>query len=306
MGLFPTFEFHISRLVRDRYKFDELIYGSTGNVIFSNFHAARLFATKMNQARDVVNFPERVVRAGQINAMGLIDEILHMVVQLYRQQIIPQVMQEATDWLDGMLGQDDVDTILLHFIQEFPPLAVYRGGLSALEYLASTSDGVPNRQIALEELILLWLANANPAFSPYQELFDDSRLVRETAYGKLIPLVHAFFETQPPFGPDNQNLVDMLRSPAVNAPHSLDVQLEFIRSRWGSLLGKYLYRLLASLDLIKEEAKAASLGPGPARVYEFKGLELEPERYSMDKDWMPSLVLVAKNAYVWLDQLSKA
>jgi glycosidase len=117
--------------------------------------------------------------------------------------------------------------------------------------------------------------------------------------------MHAFFETQPPFGPDKQNLVDMLRSPAINAPQSLTAQLEFIRQRWGALLGKYLFRLLGSLDLIKEEEKAAFLGPGPARVYEFTGMEFEPERYSTDKDWMPSLVLIAKNAYVWLDQLSK-
>jgi glycosidase len=171
--------------------------------------------------------------------------------------------------------------------------------------LNSSSNGISNRQIALEELLLLWLANANPAFSPFQELFDDSHLNKDTAYGKLIPLMHAFFETQPPFGPDNQNLVDMLRSPAINAPHSLTAQLEFIRQRWGALLGKYLFRLLGSLDLIKEEEKAAFLGPGPARVYEFTGMELEPERYSTDKDWMPSLILIAKNAYVWLDQLSK-
>jgi hypothetical protein len=174
-----------------------------------------------------------------------------------------------------------------------------------VDYLDASSDGVPNRQIAFEELVLLWLANTNPAFSPYQELFDETHLREETAYSKFIPLVHAFFETQPPFGPDNQNLVDMLRAPAINAPHSLDAQLEFIRNRWGFLLGKFLYRLLASLDLIKEESKAAFLGPGPARVYDFTGMELELERFSTDKDWMPSLVLIAKNAYVWLDQLSK-
>jgi hypothetical protein len=97
----------------------------------------------------------------------------------------------------------------------------------------------------------------------------------------------------------------MLRSPAINAPHSLTAQLEFIRQRWGTILGKYLYRLLSSLDLIKEEEKATFLGPGPARVYDFTGMELEPERFSADKEWMPSLVLIAKNAYVWLDQLSK-
>ncbi len=44
--------------------------------------------------------------------------------------------------------------------------------------------------------------------------------------------LHAFFETQPRFGPDNQNLVDMLRSPAIAVPHSLQGQLEYIRERW--------------------------------------------------------------------------
>ncbi len=301
----PIFEFHISRQARDHYQFDQLLFGQAGNIIFADFHAARLFALKMNQKRDMINFPEKVVRAGQINAMGLIDEILHMVVQLYRQQINPKVMQEALDWVGGMLGKDDIDHTLLQFIQEFPPVDVYRNHRSAEEYLDSTTEGISNRQIVLEELLLLWLANANPAFSPYRELFDDSHLVKETAYEKLIPLIHAFFETQPPFGPDNQNLVDMLRTPAIVAPQSLTAQLEFIRQRWGSLLGKYLFRLLGSLDLIKEEEKAAFLGPGPARVYEFAGMEVEPERYSTDKDWMPSLVLLAKNAYVWLDQLTR-
>ena len=301
----PMFEFHISRTARDRYQFDDLIYGISGNVIFANFHAVRLFATKMNLQRDVISFPERAVRAGQINAMGLIDEILHLIIELYRQQRNPKVMGEALDWLYGMLGKEDVDHTLLQFVQEFPPLPVYRRSVSADEYLESESSGVPNRQIALEELLNLWLANANPAFSPYQELFDDSHLAKESAYGRLISLMHAFFETQPTFGPDNQNLVDMLRSPAIASPHSLTGQLEYIRQRWGMLLGKYLYRLLSSLDLIKEEEKAAFLGPGPARVYDFTGMEIEPERFSPDKDWMPSLVLIAKNAYVWLDQLSK-
>jgi glycosidase len=301
----PIYEFHISRQARDRYQFDQLIFGTSGNVIFADFHAARIFARKMNQKRDVINFPETVVRAGQINGMGLIDEILHMIVELYRQQINPRVMQEALDWMRGMLGETELDHTLLEFIQEFPPLAMYRNNVNARDYLDASSNGISNRQIALEELLLLWLANVNPAFSPFQELFDDSNLTRITAYDKLSPLIHAFFETQPTFGPDHQNLVDMLRAPAINSPHSLTGQLEFIRQRWGAILGRYLFRLLGSLDLFKEEEKATFLGPGPTRVYEYKGMELEPERYSPDKDWMPSLVLIAKNAYVWLDQLSK-
>ena len=32
---------------------------------------------------------------------------------------------------------------------------------------------------------------------------------------------------------------------------------------------------------------------------------MEAERFSLDADWMPHLVMMAKNTYVWLDQLSK-
>jgi glycosidase len=304
-----TWEFHVSRQARDRYQFNESLFATHGNVIFANFHAARVFAKKINDKRDLVNYPEQAIRAGQINAMGLIDEILHMVVHLYRQQMNPQVMTDALDWLNGMLGQEVMDAALRRFAEEYPPLPVYRREVSVDDYLnsESTLEGVSisNRQLVLEEMLLLWLENANPAFAPFQELFDDSNLERESAYRQIIPSLRAFFDTQPVYGPDNQNLVDMLRAPALAVPHSLSGQLEYIRERWSGLLGRYLYRLLSSLDLIQEEEKAIFFGPGPARVYDFSGMDLEAERFSQDRDWMPSLVLLAKNAYVWLDQLSK-
>ena len=301
----PVWEFHVSRKARDQYQFDETFFATNGNVIFTNFHAVRSFAQKMNQGRDLLHYPERAVRAGDLNAMGLIDEILHMVIANYRQQHRPTIMQEALDWLYGMLGQDEIDTVLLRFIEEFPPLAVYQRRIDPYSYLNSTSEGIPNRHVALEELLMLWLANVNPAFSPYKELFDDSTLAHSTVYNRIFPLLHAFFDTQPTAGADNLNLIDLLRAPALTNPHSLTGQLEFMRQRWSIFLGKYLYRLLSSLDLIKEEHKAIFTGPGPAHVIEYAGLELEPERFSEDKDWMPRLVLLAKNAYVWLDQLSK-
>jgi glycosidase/membrane protein YqaA with SNARE-associated domain len=298
-------EFHIARQARDRYQFDELLFSLSGNVVFANFHAARLLTQKINEKRDLVSFPERAVKAGQINAMGLIDEILHYVVSLYRKQNNPEVMRQALSWLDARLGEEAVDAALLKFVDEFPAVAVYKRQTEPEAYLAGETAGVPNRQIVLEEMLMLWLANMNPAGSPFLELFDDTVLEKETAYLRIIASLREFFDTQPTFGPDAQNLVDLLRSPAVAVPHSISGQLEYIRERWGFLLGKYLYRLLGSLDLIKEEEKAIFLGPGPAQVYEFAGLELEPERFSLDRDWMPRLVLIARNTYVWLDQLSR-
>jgi glycosidase len=305
-----TMEFHISRKARDLYEFDGSLFSLSGNVIFRNFHAARLFAQKMNEKRDLVNFPDRAIKAGQINAMGLIDEILHYVVGLYRVEKSPGVMQRALDWLYEKSGKQKVDEALRKFADEFPAIAVYRGEVDLDAYLEGETAGVRHRLIVLEEMVMLWLANMNPAFSSFIELFDDSALEKDTSYPEIIEALRSFFDHQPLFGPDHQNLVDMLRSPALAVPHSLSGQLAYIREKWGYLLGPYLLRLLSSLDLIKEEEIAelrrmAFWGRAPAEVYEFHGMEEEPERFSFDLEWMPKLVLMAKNVYVWLHQLSR-
>ncbi len=300
-------EFHISRQARDRYQFDQNLFSFNGNVIFANFHAARQFAQKMNAFRDLINYPEKAVKAGQVNALGLIDEILHLVVHLYRQQKNQQALEQALADLEKTLGKEKVDDLLLAFTREFPPMPVYRGELSPEEYLKQDSDGVPNRFNTLEEILILWVNNKNPAVTPYLELFDDESLSQQTAYTKAIQELYRFFDQQPPFGPDLQNLIDLLRAPAVAHPYSLFEQLEYIRTRWADLIGKYLYRLLSSLDFIKEEEKIPFLGPGPVEIPVFARLagDIEPENFSPDREWMPQLVLMAKNTYVWLDQLTK-
>ena len=51
-------EFHVSRTARDRYQFDELLFASNGNVIFANFHAARVFAQKIRWS--MIELPQEV------------------------------------------------------------------------------------------------------------------------------------------------------------------------------------------------------------------------------------------------------
>ena len=303
------FEFHVSRLARDQFQFDQSLFSFNGNVILANFHASRTFAQKINQKRDLLNYPEKAVKAGQINAMGLIDEILHLVMQLYREQKAPRVMDLALAQLETQFGREEVDRTLLRFTTDFPPVAVYQGQLSAEEYLQTETAGASHRAVALEEMLMLWVANRNPALEPFETLFSDESLVADTGYARILKSLHAFFEGQPHFGPEQQNLIDMLRSPAIAVPYSLSGQLEFIRERWSDLLGKYLYRLLSSLDLIKEESRIvyAGGGPGPIPipVYGKDAFAGEVEAFSPDREWMPRLVLMAKNSFVWLDQLAK-
>jgi hypothetical protein len=301
------YEFHISRHVRDKYKFDQAIYSISGNAIFVDFHAARLFTQKINAKRDLVSYPEQAAKAGQINAMGFIDEILHLVMGLYREIENPDVMDEGLNWLTERFGNEKLDITLMRFVEQFPPIRVVNSEISIEDYIEDQTNNVPNRQIILEELLLLWLSNVNSAFTPYLELFNDSSLESQTNYLEIIITLHEFFEEQPVFGPKNQNIINMLRDPAIVVPYSLPGQLEFIQTHWASLLGNRVFRLLSSLDLIREESKITFGGPGPSETIDYKDTisEGESENYSLDMDWMPQLVLLAKNTHVWLHQLSK-
>lgn len=298
------FEFHVSRLSREKYDFDRTLFSFDGNVIFTNFLAVRKFTQKINDKRDLVNFPEKAVKAGDINAIGLIDEILHLIFSLYRRSIDPNVVTELYQKLEDIHGKKKFEETLKKFCDEFPPLAVYQGETSLEDYLAAETKGTPNKHIALEEMLMLWITNKNPAVETFSELFDDTVMKQTTNYRQIIGTIGEFFKEKPFFGPDNQDLITMLRSPAIEEPHSLMGQLEYIRRKWGSLIGDYLYRLLNSIDLIQEENKVVFGGPGPTEVLSFGGLT-EEENFSPDSDWMPKTVMLAKNTYVWLFQLSK-
>jgi glycosidase len=314
-----VFEFHIAREARERYGFADRLFAVTGNVIIADLAASRELAHRMNAVRDAARHPDRTVNPGALNAMGLLDEVSHIVIEQYRVRRDPRAVLDALRWFEGRLGRDVLEHTLRAFAGRFPTVAVYRGLQSAADWLAGTTAGVPNRAVALEELITVWLGNVNPAFRPFRELFDDDALATATAYRALTAALREYFDTRPRFGPSNQNLIDMLRAPALASPDSLDGQLEYVRHHWGDLLGDLLDRLLLAMDVLKEEQLALWLrfhppGQGAGQdagveaagfVPSYAGQEAEDERFSRDAEWMARTVLVAKNTYVWLDQLSR-
>jgi glycosidase len=253
-------EFHISRAVRNRYKFSETLFSFTGNVIFANVAASREFAHRMNLVRDVKRHPERAVNAAALYVMGLIDEASHAVMARYRQQFDPNVMVDALSFFSEQVGSREMDKMLLTFVQHFPGVSVYRGEQTAKEWLAGTTDGVPHRAAAIEEMMLLWMANRNAAFRPFEELFEDSALAEKTAYRKVAQQFPVYFATRPLIpieGASPVNLYDLLRAPAVAAPGSLSEQLTVIRAKWKGLLGESLERfLLMAGDILHEEELA--------------------------------------------------
>ena len=116
-------EFHIARTFRDRFELRDLLFSYTGNVIFGNVAASRRLAQQMNDARVALGGPaaeedpKSVVHAGQLFAMGLIDELSHAVVERYRAEQDPDVLADALKWFGKRVGTDQV---------ECPAAGIYR------------------------------------------------------------------------------------------------------------------------------------------------------------------------------------
>ena len=318
----PTFEFHVSRAARVRYGFSDALFSFTGNVVFADLAATREFAHRMNLVRNAEAHPELAANPGALNAMGLIDEALHVIIDSYRRDLDPKVMIDALQFFEARLGRDALDKVLLSFTDQFPPTPVFRDEVSTEKWLAQSTGETPHRAVALEELLMLWLSNLNPAYKPYNELFTDEQLAVSTAYPKITAALREYFESRPRFGPENQNLIDMLRAPALASPDDLSGQLAFIQGKWKVILGDFVRRLLTALDVLKEEQVAIWLrfhppahgGPGwgdqrgdssERAVPQYRQSDYEYEAFSPDVDWMPRTVMIAKSTYVWLDQLSK-
>ena len=134
------FEFHVSRRARDAYRFDESLFVFDGRVIFADFRAARLFAQRINTGRP----PDKAVRAGDIYALGLVEEYRHAIVQAYRKQVNSYVLRDALQDLSGRrIDPETVRGTLGRFLHDFPPVAVYSNLVSIKEYLDSTTTSAP-------------------------------------------------------------------------------------------------------------------------------------------------------------------
>ena len=340
-------EFHIARSLRERLNLDEVLFSYNGNAIFANVAAARKLALGLNKLRGESAETSQSIHGAALFAMGLIDELSHAMVAHYRQTVDAAVLTEALNWFARRIGRRNLDKLLLIFAEKFPGTSVFRGEVTAAKWLKGSTDGMPHRESEMEELLLLWLANQNPAFLRFRELFADDDLRKQTSYPDLAEGLPGYFETRPPLSKEAGTLIQALRAPMLASPDSLTGQLEFMRERWSPFVGEDLKRALLAIDVVREEDVAIWMqfhpnhgglrpmhggdGWSPEGYVgdEYVGWEdeyvtgtdgvrrrkqyatdhqaplVEYEAFSADYAWMPTVVMMAKSTYVWLEQLSK-
>ena len=161
---------------------------------------------------------------------------------------------------------------LIRFCGEFPPQAVLPGTGQCRGIPAGNEQGSlqPRDRPGRDAPALA--GQRQPGICPFPRIVRRQR----PGQGNGLPAAHGggqetFFRRLPPFGPDGQNLVDMLRSPAVAFPDSLSGQLHYIREKWGLLLGKYPRPSALRPGPDQEDEKRYLPRPGPGRGLRDRG-----------------------------------
>ena len=160
-----------------------------------------------------------------------------------------------------------------------------------------SSSGLDGRLVAL---LVITALRDNPALAPLAAFWDVG------AVAEVTPVLAAL-AAGPALGEGGWTLPEALRAP-LEASDRLDLQLAFVAESFGALLPPALVSAAwRGRDLLAEEQTARGGGPGPFEAPSFGPGPDEPAAaFSEDRDWMPGVVLIAKQAFVWLDQLSAA
>jgi hypothetical protein len=125
--------FHVSKDARVKYEFEEELFSQTGILIVANFAASRQLAARINKKRTEENLTDKLVTPGQINALGLLHELIHIVLRNYEEIQNPGVFSRTVNHLSEMLGGDDFVKVLEKYVELFPPLPVFKKQLTIKE-----------------------------------------------------------------------------------------------------------------------------------------------------------------------------
>ncbi len=334
--------FHVSRDCRDRHELDADLVAENGRAALPDLAAARSFAERLNTTRPpqaqllpaqlnalaLLNELARTALAAyrETHAPGLLQDVLsHLTTALdspavdaallayvnqfpvrdvYRGQITPE--RWLADETAGLPNRAQAleDMLLLSLVNQNPATVLLRDIFD---------DGALTRDTAYAGIITQF-----ETFLEDQPKTDDGL--------SLIQLLKLPMREAP------ASLLDQLQ-------HASEHWRPLIaRSRAGArLLDALSLRTLSATDFLREEdtyifnqhaaqrtwqpptearamppqfapgrtLAADQTQPGDGGAAGIITSEPEPEAFTIDREWMPRLVLIAKSAYVWLDQLSK-
>ena len=136
--LYSYNEFHISKKIRQECKFDDFLYASSGNVVLANIPAVRNFQYKFNSY--LKKHGQTQVGAGELNALGLLDEIFHIACYTYRRQKFPDCFKNLLQEMNVSFGEKETANLLTEFCAKIETKLLFIGDKCQLQPVNDNSS----------------------------------------------------------------------------------------------------------------------------------------------------------------------
>lgn len=295
-------EFPLDRQYRKQLDFRDKDFSLNGQLLLLSTEDCRIKEHIIHPYLPRNNKDEEST-AGQFYGTALLHSIFRYILRLYKKELIPQVWQSIDRSIKKKMDLQDADKLYNDILRHYPPTALYHNRKEAEALLHDPEKGDQWKQWVLEQIFLLRMIEANPALEEMRAVIAPVSWESQKVFHLAADLLEEGLGDLPEFGPDKQTLPELLRSPILYSD-KLQEQLRYIRERWGDWLKDIMDKILGGLDLLSEENQVRLPGPGPAEGVDFSLLEDDMAHYSPDSNWMPRVILLAKNALVWLFQLS--
>ena len=313
-------ELRISRNALIKYRLDELFF-------YSQNENKNILIRKA--AHRINTFSDGTVKVGSglLYSANLFVEIYKYVINKYREEYDSKIFREGFDYSLKTFGAENFIPVISDFITSFPPQQIYSGELKPEDYIWQKSKGMYNYEVELEELLLNALENKNKSLEPLYDIIGEDNLNRKDEFERYFENLKSFFKDKPKIKGE-KDLITFLLEPIIKYPDNLQAQLNYIHENWSDIIGeKFEREFLTSSDLLREDVitEGIAAGPPPTFVPQYKGAKggatigksgfdllksseadyEEEENFTPDTAWMPKVVMIAKNSFVWLSQLSK-
>jgi len=233
------------------------------------------------------------------------------LIENYQEIYSPSLFLDLDTFLLGLPDSFAVNRFLDNALKLYPTSLIYYSPDLISSYLFFDENTPLNRHSLYKTILLVNTAGNNPSIRKSDYIFTDPSFISSPDYQVFHKALEDYFRYQPLCDETESTLLDLLAAPSRAHPESLEDQLNYIKLNWADILGSsFINDLLRSLDLFREENKPSFLSSGPVGsplIYSKTTIlpTQDQVRFSQDQDWMPNLILIAKNVFVWLDQLSK-
>ncbi len=262
------------------------------------------------------------VGAGLIFSINVYVKIIDKFFVAYEKKFDPEIFKRAFDFSLNSLGARDFIRMFDNFVKTFPPKEISAGKVTVEEYIWQRKNGRYNYENEIAETILIYLLNINPALEKVKPVFDVALLEEKNVFNAYAENLKRFAEKEPKVA-EGKNFIDFLLEPIVKFPNDFQAQLDYVKKYWRELIGEeFLSDLLTAKDMFAEDVIRGGFdAPAESVVPKYKKdetqivheafpdeiLEIyeEKKQFTPDTDWMPNVVMIAKNTFVWLYQLSK-